>query len=124
MCHSREDYENAVEASQILFGKGTTESLARLDERTFLSIFDGVQKFDIEKAVIEKGISITSLLAEITNAFPSKGELRRTIQGGGLSLNKNKIEDAELLIKSEDLLNNKYLLFQKGKKNYFVINVK
>jgi tyrosyl-tRNA synthetase len=124
MCHSREEYENAVEASQILFGKGTTESLARLDERTFLSIFDGVQKFEIEKSLMETGVSLITLLTETTDAFPSKGELRRTIQGGGLGLNKDKIENPELIINNSHLLNNKYLLFQKGKKNYFVISVK
>lgn len=124
MCHSREEYENAVEASQILFGKGTTESLERLDERTFLSIFEGVQQFSINKADLESGINLLVLLTDTTTAFPSKGELRRTIQGGGLSLNKIKIENPEQLITASNLLNNKYLLFQKGKKNYFVISVK
>jgi len=124
MCHSREDYKNAVGASQILFGKGTTESLSRLDERTFLSIFEGVQQFTIEKNIIETGTPLTSLLAETTSAFPSKGELRRTIQGGGLSLNKVKVDDPEQIVDTANLLNHKYLLFQKGKKNYFVITVK
>jgi tyrosyl-tRNA synthetase len=124
MVHSQEDCEIAVEASQILFGKGTTESLNKLDERTFLSIFEGVAQFSVERIVLEKGISLVDLLVDKTQAFTSRGELRRLIQGGGLSLNKLKIENEEQLLKSDILLNHKYLLFQKGKKNYFVITVK
>jgi tyrosyl-tRNA synthetase len=124
MVHSREDYEKAIEASQILFGKGTTESLSRLDERTFLSIFEGVPHFSVEKSIIEKGISVADLLAEKTEVFASKGEVRRMISGGGLSLNKSKIEKEEHLVKPDVLLNNKYLLVQKGKKNYYIITFK
>ena len=124
MVHSREDCEKAVEASQILFGKGTTESLNKLDERTFLSIFEGVAQFSVERNVLEKGISLVDLLVDKTLAFTSRGELRRLVQGGGLSLNKLKVENEDFLIKSDILLNHKYLLFQKGKKNYFVITVK
>jgi tyrosyl-tRNA synthetase len=124
MVHSRNEYEKAVEASQILFGKGTTESLAKLDERTFLSVFNGVPQYQVEKSALESGIDLPELLAEQTQIFPSKGELRRTIQGGGLSINKTKVETSELIINIDKLLNNKYLLVQKGKKNYFVITVK
>jgi tyrosyl-tRNA synthetase len=124
MVHSGNDYDKAIEASQILFGKGTTESLAKLDERTFLSIFEGVTQFSVDRSVIDQGIRTPELLVDITQAFPSKGELRRLIQGGGLSLNRMKIESEDLLLKPEFLLNQKYLLFQKGKKNYFIITAK
>jgi len=121
MVHSREDYEMAVEASQILFGQGTAELLRKLDEDTFLSVFDGVPQFKISAGEFEAGIKIVDLLAEKTTIFPSKGELRRTIQGNGLSLNKDKVSDAELLVNADFLIGGKYLLIQKGKKNYFLI---
>jgi tyrosyl-tRNA synthetase len=124
MVHSHEEFENAVEASQILFGKGTTESLSKLDERTFLSVFDGVPHFTIPGHVLRKGVNVVDLLTEKMQVFPSKGELRRMIKGGGVSLNKMKVEDENLEINKNKLLNNKYLLVQKGKKNYFVITVK
>lgn len=123
MVHSQEEYDNALEASQILFGHGTTESLGRLNERTFLSIFEGVPQFSIQKTDLDSGISVLDLLAEKTRVFPSKGELRRMIQGGGLSINKSKVEDPDMMIRSNQLLNNKYLLIQKGKKNYYLITV-
>jgi len=121
MVHSTEDLEAAVEASQILFGKGTRESLVKMDEKTFLAVFEGVPQFNVSRDVISKGISITDLLAGETNVFPSKGELRRTVQGGGVSINKEKISDPDTNITSDALINNKYLLAQKGKKNYFLI---
>jgi tyrosyl-tRNA synthetase len=121
MVHSREDYESVVEASQILFGKGTTETLKKMNEKTFLSVFEGVPSFDIDKALLEAGIPFSTLCADNTAVFPSKGELRRMIQGGGVSLNKTKVENAEMLVLSEMLINDKYLLIQKGKKNYFLI---
>jgi tyrosyl-tRNA synthetase len=124
MVHSKEELHSAIEASQILFGKGTTESLARLDERTFLSVFNGVPQFSVEHTVIKEGITLPELLAERTQVFTSKGELRRLIQGGGVSINKSRIDDADIIIKSDMLLNNKYLLVQKGKKNYYLITVK
>jgi tyrosyl-tRNA synthetase len=124
MVHSHDEFDKAVEASQILFGKGTNESLGKLDERTFLSIFEGVPQFSIDKSMLDNGISILVLLSEKTQSFPSKGELRRLIHGGGLSLNKTKIDNEEQVIKSNNLLNRKYLLFQKGKKNYFLIIAK
>ncbi|OFX89335.1 MAG: tyrosine--tRNA ligase [Bacteroidetes bacterium GWC2_40_22] len=123
MVHSRNDYEGAVEASQILFGKGTTESLRKMNENTFLSVFEGVPVFDVKKEVIDKGVSISDLCAEHSQVFASKGELRRLVQGGGLSINKEKVENAEKILGQGSLLNNKYLLIQKGKKNYFLIRV-
>jgi tyrosyl-tRNA synthetase len=124
MVHSRSDYEGAVEASQILFGKGTTESLKRMNENTFLSVFEGVPIFDVELDVFIKGVTLADLCTEHSQVFASKGELRRLIQGGGLSLNKMKIDNPETIVNNETLLNNKYLLLQKGKKNYFLIRVK
>jgi len=123
MVHSRSDYDGAVEASQILFGKGTTESLTRMSENTFLSVFEGVPVFDVKMEVIVNGITVADLLAEKTQVFPSKGELRRLVQGGGLSINKLKIENPDLPVGKEFLLNGKYLLVQKGKKNYFLLRV-
>ncbi len=95
MVHSREDLESAIEASQILFGKGTTESLRKMNENTFLSVFEGVPTFDVKKEILVAGVSFSSLCAEHSQIFPSKGELRSLVQGGGVSLNKNKIEDPE-----------------------------
>ena len=121
LVHSRDEYEGAVEASQILFGKGTTESLRRMNENTFLSVFEGVPSFDVKMDVIGNGITFSSLCAESSQVFPSKGELRRLVQGGGVSLNKEKVDNPEMIINSANLLNGKYLLVQKGKKNYFLI---
>ena len=123
MVHSKEDYEMAVEASQILFGKATAGQLRKLDEKTFLSVFEGVPQFEISKSDIEKGVNIIELLSEKTTIFPSKGELRRTIKGNGLSINKEKVTDTELVVNTEFLIANKYILAQKGKKNYFLIIV-
>lgn len=123
MVHSRSGYDGAVEASQILFGKGTTESLRKMNESTFLSVFEGVPVFDINSSVISTGVSVADLCAEHTNIFASKGELRRLVQGGGLSINKIKIDNADMKVDSEQLLNNRYLLIQKGKKNYSLIRV-
>ena len=121
MVHSREDYDLAVEASQILFGQGTAELLNKLDEETFLSVFDGVPQFKLSAKELEAGIKVVDLLAEKAMVFPSKGELRRTIQGNGLSINKDKVTEAELLVNSGFLIGNKYILIQKGKKNYFLL---
>lgn len=121
MVHSREDYDLAVEASQILFGQGTAELLNKLDEETFLSVFDGVPQFTLSAKELAEGIKVVDLLAEKAMVFPSKGELRRTIQGGGLSINKDKVTDAELVVNSGFLIGGKYILIQKGKKNYFLL---
>ena len=121
MVHSREDYALAVEASQILFGQGTAEQLRKLNENTFLSVFEGVPQFNISKAELDPGINVMDLLVEKTAVFPSKGELRRTIQGNGLSINKEKIGDMDLTVNTDFLIGGKYILAQKGKKNYFLI---
>ena len=124
LAHSKTDYEAAVEASGILFGKGTRDSLIKMDEETFLSVFEGVPQFELAHAMISNGIPVLDLLAEVTSIFPSKGELRRLIKGGGVSINKEKVSDAEMVIHTDILINNKYLLAQKGKKNYYLITVK
>lgn len=123
LVHSKEEYEAAVEASQILFGKGTTESLRKMSESTFLSVFEGVPVSDVSRELLSAGVTVADLCAGHTSIFPSKGELRRLVQGGGLSINKEKIENADMTIGSNLLLNDKYLLVQKGKKNYFLIRV-
>jgi tyrosyl-tRNA synthetase len=123
MVHSREEYDSAVEASQILFGKGTTESLRKMSENTFLSVFEGVPVFDIRKEIIQSGINVTDICTEHSKVFTSKGELRRLVQGGGLSINKVRIDDPEMIIGTDLLLNNKYLLIQKGKKNYYLLRI-
>ena len=123
MVHSEKDYEMAVSASEILFGKGTAEELKSLDETTFLAVFEGVPQFKISKSEIENGITVVDLLADKTGVFESKGELRRTIQGNGLSINKEKVPNAELMIYNSFLISNKYILAQKGKKNYSLIIV-
>jgi tyrosyl-tRNA synthetase len=123
MVHSREEYESAIEASQILFGKGTTESLRKMSENTFLSVFEGVPVFDIKIEILQKGVTIANLCTEHSKVFASKGELRRLVQGGGFSINKEKIDNPELVVNQESILNKKYLLLQKGKKNYYLIRV-
>lgn len=121
MVHGEDEYNKAVEASQILFGNATTESLARLDKVTFLSVFEGVPTYEIDREKLAAGVPVVELLTTETEAFPSKGELRRTIKGNGLSLNKSKLTDPEYLVTETDLINGSYLLLQKGKKNYYII---
>lgn len=121
MVHSREEYEMAVEASGILFGKGTTDSLRKIREDMFLAVFEGVPQFEIPPSAMER--ELLELLAQDTGVFPSKGEARRLVSGGGLSINKEKISDPNHRITSDDYINGKYLLVQKGKKNYFLIRV-
>ena len=124
MVHSEADYNAAVEASQILFGKATSDALAKIDERTFLSVFEGVPTFDVAKSAIESGVNVVDLLTDNAAVFPSKGELRRLLKGGGISLNKEKITAPDMVVTTKNLINNKYLLVQKGKKNYFLLIVK
>lgn len=124
MVHSREGLESATEASEILFGKGTRETLKKLDENTFLSVFDGVPMFSVDLKSLKSGINIIDLLGEKTQVFSSKGEVRRMIQGGGVSINKVRVEDETLSINAGDLLNDRYILVQKGKKNYYLITGK
>lgn len=121
MVHSTEDLQAAIDASEILFGKGTAATLKKLDERTLLSVFEGVPQFILERSILEKGVGIVDLLGEKTSVFSSKGEVKRMIKGGGVLLNKTKIEDEGLVIHNNSLLDDKYLLAQKGKKNYYLI---
>ncbi len=122
--HSKSDLETAIKASAILFGKSTTEDLASIDEKTLLQVFEGVPQADISKTELDSCENVTDLLSEATGGliFSSKGEARRMIKGGGVSINKIKLESAEQKT-SFDLLQNKYLLAQKGKKNYYLIRV-
>ncbi len=124
LVHSESDYKAAVEASEILFGKATSEALAKLDERTFLAVFEGVPTFDIEKSELVNGINLIDLLTDKAPVFPSKGELRRMLTGGGMSINKEKVESTELVIDQKFLINSKYILVQKGKKNYYLLIAK
>jgi tyrosyl-tRNA synthetase len=124
MVHGEKEYEIAVKASEILFGKSSTEDLTLLDERTFLQVFDGVPQVQVSKADYESIGNVLDLFGEITKGvvFASKGEARKMIQGGGVSINKEKLNDASEL-QSMQLLQGKYLLVQKGKKNYFIVEV-
>jgi tyrosyl-tRNA synthetase len=119
--HSLQEYEAAVDATEILFGKATTDALKNLSEELFLQVFDGVPQSEIAATEILDGINIVSLLSDKTEIFTSRGEARKMIQGGGVSLNKEKITDVNLLINDSALISNKYLLIQKGKKNYYLI---
>lgn len=124
MVHSREDYDAAVEASNILFGNATKDALLKLDEETLLQVFDGVPQFEVSRAELEAGVAPLDLLAEKTAIFPSKGEARKMLQANGFSLNKEKLTDINTPITAEALLDGKYLVCQKGKKNYFLIIAK
>lgn len=123
LVHGQQDYEMAVEATNILFGKATKENLLKLDEATLLAVFDGVQKFEVGRDQVV-GAKAVDLLAETTKAFPSKGEMRKLTQGGGVSINKEKLEAFDRELTEDDLLDGKYLLAQKGKKNYYLIIAK
>ena len=122
MVHSEKDFHSAVEASEILFGKGTTESLKNLSEEMFLSVFEGVPQVNVSKTELDLGINIIDFLSEKTGIFKSKGEARRMLQGGGVSVNKTKVDENATVSKT-DLLNGKYILAQKGKKEYFIVIV-
>lgn len=124
MVHSAEDYEQAVEASNILFGNATAEALKKLDEETFLQVFEGVPTFDISKAELTEGIKAVDLLTEKAQVFPSKGEMRKTTQAGGVMINKEKLESFDDTINDSVLIANKYIIAQKGKKNYFLLIAK
>ena len=121
--HGEEEYNKAVEASEILFGKGTTDTLKKLDSATFLSVFEGVPTFEVSKEEILQGINVVDLLAEKTQILASKGEVRRALKENSLSINKEKIKE-DFVTSSENLLNEQYILVQKGKKNYFIIVAK
>lgn len=122
MVHSAEDLELAKEASVILFGKGTKESLAKFDDATLLSIFEGVPQFKVSKDILGQ-TAVDIFTSDDAKIFASKGEMRKLVQGGGVSLNKEKLQSFDQVITESDLLNSKYLLVQRGKKNYYLITV-
>lgn len=120
--HGAEELQNAVEASQILFGKSTEESLRKLDSDTLLSVFEGVPQFEVSKSVLQEGVSVIDFTADHTEVFSSKGEARRMLKSNAVSINKSKVDDA-YEVSVNDLLNDAYILVQKGKKNYFLVRV-
>ena len=124
MVHSEADYEAAVEASNILFGNSTSEQLHKLDEDTLLAVFEGVPQFEISRNTVLAGISAVELTTEVAAIFPSKGEMRKLTQGGGVSINKEKLAAPDTKIDATYLLNNKYIIVQRGKKNYYLLIAK
>lgn len=124
MVHSEDDYNQAVEASNILFGNATADALKKLDEETFLQVFEGVPTFDISKDELSAGIKAVDLLTEKAAVFPSKGEMRKTVQAGGVMINKEKLENFDDAIDASSLIAGKYIIAQKGKKNYFLLIAK
>ena len=122
MVHSQEDYDAAVEASNILFGNSTSEALKHLDEQTLLDVFNGVPQFEVEE--LSAGVKAIDLFTEKAAIFPSKGEMRKLVQSGGISVNKEKLTDQDMVIDCSSLLDEKYLLVQRGKKNYYLLIVK
>ena len=123
MVHSEDDLKNAVKASQVLFGKSSKEDLESLDENTFNEIFDGVPSSSIDSKELSKGINIDFLLAKDTNFLKSMGEARRSIKENSISVNKIKVSE-NTVVSNKDLINNKYLLLQRGRKNYYLVIVK
>ena len=124
MVHSEEDYNAAVEASAILFGGGTSEALKKLDEQMLLSVFEGVPQFEVSRDALAAGVKAVDLFTENAAVFASKGEMRKLVQGGGISLNKEKLTAFDQVVTAADLLDDKYLLVQRGKKNYYLIIAK
>ena len=124
MVHSQEDYDAAVEASNILFGNSTSEALKHLDEQTLLDVFNGVPQFEVSREDLNAGVKAIDLFTEKAAIFPSKGEMRKLVQSGGISVNKEKLTDQDMVIDSSSLLDEKYLLVQRGKKNYYLLIVK
>ena len=121
--HSKEELQKALQASEILFGNGTEEMLRTMDEATLLSVFEGVPQFEITKEGLAEGMDILEVLAVHTQVFPSKGEARKMLQANGVSVNKTKI-GLEKKLNTSDLLNGHFILIQKGKKNYYLLQVK
>lgn len=121
MVHSREDYDMAVNASEILFGKATSSALRNIDEETFLQVFEGVPQFTVSRDKLLQGIKAVDLLSEETTVFPSKGEMRKTTQAGGVMINKERLEEFDAVIDASALIGDKYILAQRGKKNYFLL---
>ena len=123
LIHGEENYETALEASQILFGNATSETLKKIDEDTFLSVFEGVPQYEISAADLKAGITIVDFLADKTAIMSSKGEARRALKGNGISINKEKVNE-ETVVDESHLIDGKYILAQSGKKNYFLVVVK
>jgi len=124
MVHSREEYEAAVDASNILFGNATSEVLKKIDENTLLSVFEGVPTFEVSRDELSAGVKAVDLFVEKAAVFASKGEMRKLVQGGGVSLNKEKLNAFDQVITDADLIDEKYLIVQRGKKNYFLLIAK
>ena len=124
MVHSQDDYDAAVEASNILFGNSTSEALKHLDEQTLLDVFNGVPQFEVSREDLSAGVKAIDLFTEKAAIFPSKGEMRKLVQSGGISVNKEKLTDQDMVIDCSSLLDEKYLLVQRGKKNYYLLIVK
>ena len=124
MVHSQADYDAAVEASNILFGNSTSEQLHKLDEDTLLAVFEGVPQFEISRDALLAGVPAIELTTEMAGVFPSKGEMRKLTQGGGVSINKEKLTAPDTKIDGSYLLNNKYIIVQRGKKNYYLLIAK
>lgn len=122
LVHGEEDYASAVETSSVLFN-GSLEDLTKLNEQTFLDIFEGVPQFSLTKSDLENALNIIDLLAEKTNVFPSKSEARKMVQGGGISINKEKVISPDLLIDTSHLINTRYIIIQKGKKSYYLCDI-
>ena len=123
MVHSEEDYNKAIEASNILFGKATTEDLANLDEKTLLAVMKDVSKVEIPRSDVENGINVVDLAA-LHEKVTSKGEARKLIKGNGFSLNKRKVSNDKDVIKTDCLIDGRYMLLQKGKKDYTLVIAK
>ena len=121
LVHGEKEWKSAVDASEILFGNGTAEELSGMKEEIFLQVFEGVPSYAVSRSMLEENVTLLDLLAVHTNIFPSKGEARKSIQQGGLSINKQKVLDPGVSIDLSSLLNNRYVLFQKGKKNYYLL---
>lgn len=120
MVHSKEDLDNAIAASSILFGKSTSEDLKKLDEKTFLDVFDGVPQSEISKSELDNGLDMIGALADKTGFLASNSEARRELKQNSISVNKEKVKE-DYKINSSDLINGKFVLLQRGKKNYFVL---
>ena len=124
MVHGEKELENALQASEILFGKATADALRGIDEKTFLAVFDGVPTYEVSKETLEAHTTLLTLLTETTPVFPSKGEARRSAQGGAISINKVKIDDLDYAPTLEEAINQKYFVVQKGKKNYYLLVIR
>lgn len=124
MVHGEKEYENALKASEILFGKATADVLREIDEKTLLAVFDGVPTFDVAKEVLSANTNLLTLLTEIAPVFPSKGEARRAAQGGGISINKLRVDDLDHVPTLAEAINQKYFVVQKGKKNYYLLIIR